>query len=364
MRKFFIFILIVNAFFTQRAAAQGCVAIRGLGAYSCGNGEDVKDSAGWSLTANTRYFKSYKHFVGMAEQKERVELGTEVVNHTFGLDLFFQKHFNRRTSLGFNIPIISNARSSLYEHGGNTGGPSARRTTHSFGIGDIRAALYYWLLEPTKGNKWNVQAGLGIKLPTGDYRYQDYFYRNDSTRTLGPVDQSIQLGDGGTGITLELNGYYAFSHELSLYGNLFYLSNPREQNGVSTARGGISTTAQLLYGSNVMSVPDQYMYRGGVNYMKGKWTASLGLRKEGVPPQDIIGKSGGFRRPGYVISAEPGIAYQTPTATFFFNLPVALQRNRTQSVPDKIRTEKTGTYFKGDAAFADYLINIGVVVRW
>jgi hypothetical protein len=41
-----------------------------------------------------------------------------------------------------------------------------------------------------------------------------------------------------------------------------------------------------------------------------------------------------------------------------------LQRNRTQSVPDKIRTEKTGTYFKGDAAFADYLINIGVVVRW
>jgi hypothetical protein len=41
-------------------------------------------------------------------------------------------------------------------------------------------------------------------------------------------------------------------------------------------------------------------------------------------------------------------------------VPVALERNRIQSVPDKIRTEKTGTYFKGDAAFADYSINFGV----
>jgi hypothetical protein len=28
-----------------------------------------------------------------------------------------------------------------------------------------------------------------------------------------------------------------------------------------------------------------------------------------------------------------------------------------------IRTQKTGVYFKGDAAFADYLINVGMVVR-
>lgn len=363
MKKSIILIAIISINFAQHSHAQGCVAIRGLGAYSCGNGEDIKDFSGWTLTANSRYFKSYKHFVGMVEQKERVELGTEVINHTFGLDLFFQKHFNNRISIGINLPLISNARSSLYEHGGNTSGASARKTTHSFGIGDIRGAVYYWLLDPSKRKKFNLQAGLGIKLPSGDYRYQDYFYRNDTTRTLGPVDQSIQIGDGGTGITLELNGYYAFSHDLSMYANFFYLSNPREQNGVSTARGGVSTTAQLQYGSNVMSVPDQYMYRAGMNYMKGKWTVSMGIRKEGIPSEDLIGESGGFRRPGYVVSAEPGIAYQSRKSTFFFNLPIAMQRNRTQSVPDKIRTQKTGTYFKGDAAFADYLINIGIMVR-
>ena len=189
MKRLFILIAIISIFFEQQSNAQGCVAIRGLGPYSCGNGEDVKDSSGWTLTANTRYFKSYKHFVGMLEQKERVELGTEVINHTFGLDLFFQKHLNNRISFGFNLPLISNARSSLYEHGGNTGGASARKTTHSFGIGDVRGAVYYWLLDPSKGKKWNMQAGLGLKLPTGDFRYQDYFYRNDTIRTIGPVDQ-------------------------------------------------------------------------------------------------------------------------------------------------------------------------------
>lgn len=363
MNRLIILITIVLISAIQQSHGQGCVAIRGLGPYSCGNSEDLKDSSGWTLTANTRYFRSYKHFVGMVEQKERVESGTEVINNTFGLDLFFQKHLNRRTAIGFNVPVISNARSSLYEHGGNAGGPSARRTTHSFGIGDVRAAIYYWLLDPSQGKKWNMQAGLGIKLPTGDYRYQDYFYRNDSTRTLGPVDQSIQLGDGGTGMTLELNGYYSFSHALSLYGNFFYLSNPREQNGVSTARGGVPSTAQLQYGSNVMSVPDQYMYRAGLNYMKGKWTASLGIRKEAIPAEDLIGKSGGFRRPGHAVSVEPGFAYQKSKTTFFFNLPIAMQRNRPQSVPDKIRTQRTGTFFNGDAAFADYLINVGVMVR-
>jgi len=364
MRKYIMLLLVAAFFNVNSIQAQGCVAIRGLGPYSCGNSEAVADSVGWSLTVNSRYFKSYKHYVGMVEQKERVENGTEVINHTFGMDFFFQKVMNRRMSVGFNIPLVGNTRSSLYEHGGNAVGPKARNTTRSFGIGDVRGAFYFWLVDPVKQKKWNVQAGLGIKLPTGDYRYTDYFVRNDTTRVLGPVDQSIQLGDGGTGFTLELNGYYSFSHALSLYANLFYLSNPREQNGTSTARGGVPTAASLSYGSNVMSVPDQYMYRAGFNYMAKQWTWALGFRKEGIPSEDLIGGSNGFRRPGYVVSAEPGVSYDSKKALFFVNVPVALQRNRTQSVPDKIRTQKTGTYFKGDAAFADYLINVGMVVKF
>jgi hypothetical protein len=47
-----------------------------------------------------------------------------------------------------------------------------------------------------------------IKLPAGDFKYQDYFYRKEDSTVLAPVDQAIQLGDGGTGITLELGAFY------------------------------------------------------------------------------------------------------------------------------------------------------------
>ncbi len=45
--------------------------------------------------------------------------------------------------------------------------------------------------------------------------------------------------------------------------------------------------------------------------------------------------------------------------SFYLSVSLAVERNRTQSVPDKIRTDITKTYFKGDAAFADYSINVG-----
>ena len=314
----------------------------------------------WTISINSRYFKSYKHFVGTAEQKERVERGTEVINHNFSSELSMVRQFNQRWSLGLFLPIIHNTRSSMYEHYGNSSrSPNARRSTRSFGLGDIRLAAYYWLLNPARATSANVQLGAGIKLPTGDYRYQDYFWRNDSTRVLGPVDQSIQLGDGGTGLTLEANSFYNFSKKTSFYFNGYYLFNPREQNGVSTSRGGTTPASRVLYGSDVMSVPDQFMSRVGLSYVLRHFSFTGGFRIEGVPAKDMIGGSGGFRRPGYVISAEPAVVYKVRHMQLYFSVPVALKRNRTQSVSDKIQTQLTGIYTQGDEAFADYTINIG-----
>ena len=322
---------------------------------------ETQGHSGWVFALNNRYFKSYKHFVGTVEQKERVEKGTEVINHVFSTEMALTKQFNSRWSFGMFVPVISNARSSMYEHYGNTStSPNARRSTHSFGIGDMRFAAYYWLLDPATATRRNLQLGLGIKLPTGDYRYQDYFHITDSTKRLGPVDQSIQLGDGGTAITLETNAFYSFSRNASLFFNGFYLSNPREQNGVSTARGGTTSASSIAYGSDVMSVPDQFMLRVGASFAAKGFNFSGGMRIEGIPAEDLIGGSNGFRRPGYVISAEPVVAYKIKHTQLYLSVPVAVQRNRTQSVPDKIKTQKTGVYSQGDAAFADYTINFGV----
>ncbi|MGN6166535.1 MAG: hypothetical protein ACTHOF_18535 [Flavisolibacter sp.] len=360
--KKIVFIAIIALLVQQQGKAQGCVAIRSNGGTCTMIGShNEHDASGWTLGINNRYFKSYKHFVGTDEQKQRVQNGTEVINHVFSTELGITRQFNSRWSFGFFAPVISNARSSMYEHyGNNSTSPDARRSTHSFGLGDVRFAAYYWLANPVKASKANVQMGLGIKLPTGDYRYQDYFYKNDSTKILGPVDQSIQLGDGGTGITLELNSFYNISRPVSLYFNGFYLSNPREQNGVSTSRGGAVSAASIANGSDVMSVPDQYMFRVGADYSVNNFTFSGGMRIECVPAKDLIGGSNGFRRPGYVISAEPVVAYKIKKTQLYVSVPYALQRNRTQSVPDQIRTSKTGVYTKGDAAFADYTINFGV----
>ncbi len=349
---------------TYHAQSQGCVAIRSTGGFCTRDQAMEHGSNNWMLSVNNRYFKSFRHFVGKEEQKHRTEQNTEVINYSYTLDLVLTRIFKNGWSLALDVPVISNDRSSLYEHGGNNGGKGARHFTSSFGLGDIRIVGYKWLLDQTKMPKGNIQVGLGLKLPTGDYRYQDYFVKNDSTKVLGYVDQSIQLGDGGTGFTTELNAYYNFNSVIGVYTNLYYLINPREQNGVSTARGGTPSATAIKYGTAVMSVPDQWMIRAGVNATWQNFTLSAGVRKECQPAKDLIGGSMGFRRPGYIVSIEPGLNYQFKKATIYAYVPFAVKRNRIQSVADMLRTEATGVHAQGDAAFADYLVNIGCAFKF
>jgi hypothetical protein len=251
-------------------------------------------------------------------------------------------------------------RSSLYEHG-NTGN---RFATNSFGIGDARVSGYRWMFDPKIAHKGNIQLGLGIKLPTGNYNYQDYFHTKvTDSLVLGPVDQSIQPGDGGTGLTFELNSFYNFSHKLGVYGSFFYLANPREVNGTSTTRGGVASAAAKKYNTDVMSVPDLFMVRTGASYMVQHFNFSGGVRWEALPSKDIIGGSKGFRRPGYIMSAEPAVTYVAKKISVNITVPFALVRNRTQSDADKRQTADTGAFKQGDAAFADYLISAGLTFK-
>lgn len=342
--------------------AQGCVAIKSTGGVcSMLDHPEITDAeGGWIFSSNSRYYRSYKHFIGTQEQTQRVALGTNVINHAYTQDLTLTRVLNSRWSYAIDVPVLDNTRSSLYEHGG-----TERHSTSSFGLGDIRVGAYVWALNPYKVKKFNVQLGLGLKLATGDYKYMDYFYNTgpNGTKLLGPVDQSIQLGDGGTGITTEVNAFYHITNAFNVYGNFYYLINPREQNGVSTARGGTASASAIALGSDVMSVPDQFMIRGGASYSLKKFIFSAGVREECLPSHDLIGGSGGFRRPGYIISVEPGVVYSFNKFSINAFVPVALVRNRTQSVPDEIKTETTGTFTQGDAAFADYAINIGFSFR-
>ena len=355
MKRIYLIIAILVAATCQQTNAQGCVAIKGIG----GICNRPAEGGSWYLDLNNRYFKSYKHFVGKEEQHEREEKGNNVINHSFETDITVTRIFNSRWSMGMTLPILAFTRSSWYEHDGQT-----RHSTESFGIGDIRFAAYRWMFDPKTSHKGNLQLGLGLKLPTGNYSYMDYFYKKADSSILGPVDQSIQPGDGGTGVTFEINGFYNFNHRLGAYGSFFYLSNPREVNGTSTARGGTPNATAKKYNTDIMSVPDLFMTRAGLTYMAQKLSFSGGFRIEGLPSSDLIGGDRGFRRPGYIISAEPGITYMGKRTSVNLFVPFALSRNRTQSNADKRQTADTGVHRQGDAAFADYLINLGITIHF
>ncbi|HWD89156.1 MAG TPA: hypothetical protein VG367_13580 [Mucilaginibacter sp.] len=357
--------LFVFAFFIllnySNVFGQGCVAIRSTGGL-CTMDEHpdstVKQGA-WLFNSNTRYYKSFRHFVGRQEQFQRINpLHNNVINKVVTQDFTFTRMFNDRWALAVDIPGADNSRSQL-----NTT-PGTRFSTHTFGLGDVRATGYYWLFNPAKIHNFNVQVGLGIKFATGADDLQDYFLQPNGTKVLGPVDQSIQLGDGGTGIALEVNTYYNPVKNFGFYGNFFYLSNPRDVNNTFRSTSSATNVTAIATTGNVESVPDQYLVRIGGSYMIDKFDFALGVRDDCLPVRDLFGGSDGFRRPGYILSAEPAITWRVKKMAIYLDVPIAILRDRTQSIPDIRQTELTRVYTHGDAAFADYVVNVGLTYKF
>jgi len=319
-----------------------------------------------------RYQKSDRHFTGNHEDTERQEEGSEVINKANMLELAFTKTLTTRWNFSIGIPYFMLERSNPIRDPsqppnefGNS--PVEQRTiTQARGIGDISLMGLWWAWDTTQ-SRGNLMLGFGVKLPTGDNNVQDTRQvRVDTPGTttepfllanqVSTVDQSIQLGDGGFGVILDLQGFLRFGNNKgAAYLTGAYLINPENDNGVATYRGNAADLLDDTPGSEAyMSVADQYLYRVGATWFPSpKVGLSLGLRWEGIPVHDLVGDSEGFRRPGYAFSYEPGLSYTTGPNTFALNIPIAAHRNRERSVSD---LEDGGA---GDAAFADYVIIFG-----
>ena len=351
----FLFILLSASYIK----AQGCVAIRHFS--SCvGNSleNNVLNKGDVQLGINYRYFKSFRHFRGTEEEPDRITSNTEVVNNSHSTDFFLTYGITERLYSSITLPTVFNSRSSLYEHG-----REERNTTFSRGLGDIRLGAGYWLFDLENHKNGNLAIGLGVKLPTGNYNASDIFYNvgpNDGPQTR-PVDQSIQPGDGGFGFTMDFQLYQKIANGLFSYASGFYLLNPRETNGIRTFR---ETLSPLLENEAIMAVPDQYSIRTGISYSISQTiSSSIGARFDCVPVRDLIGGNNGFRRPGSVLSIDPGVGYNKSNFSFNLNIPFAVRRERPQSITDIQTENSTGSSRHGDAAFADYVINFGVSYR-
>lgn len=259
--KSFFLILIVFSLTTIEIKAQGCVAIRGGSSCSSGYGNTFNLTQGEFLAGiNYRHFKSFRHFRGDHEEPHRVEQGTEVINYSNLLDFNVTYGISNRFYATATIPFVHFDRSSMYEHGGNPpNGLGERHYTSAYGLADIRIGAGYWLFDPIENHKYNYAVGLGFKLPTGKYDYKDTFYnqgpdRNETRVTV--VDQSIQPGDGGFGITLDFQGNHILSEQFVLSTFLYYMLNVTETNGVL-----------IRNGSAEFSSPDQFAALLGVSYI-------------------------------------------------------------------------------------------------
>src|SRR5206468_2726548 len=151
-----------------------------------------------------------------------------------------------------------------------------RDVTQARGLGDITATVRRWMLDSEKHSRGNTWLGLGIKLPTGENNVQGTRRRcprsapelctltnGTLVTTVETVDQSIQPGDGGFGVIVDLLSYYRFARDrLGAYFTGTYLINAEGTSGVPTYRSAA--------GEEIMSIADQYLARAGLAWYPGK----------------------------------------------------------------------------------------------
>jgi hypothetical protein len=331
-----------------KALAQGCVAARGSGIPTAV--DDDGANYPWEASVSYRWFQSDRHYVGVQEQVQRQQQGTQVINRMNLTDFTISHALSPRYSVDLTIPFADNDRSSTVKDSNNV--ILYRYHVQASGVGDIRLEGNALVFDPATSHAGNIQLGLGLVLPTGKDNVTDVFptYNKSLKQVLAvvkTVDESIQPGTGGYGIALSAFGYRNLGSGFTGFASANYVATPQNTNGVNTFRGGYEAIA---------SIADSYLGRIGAEYKTPAEgiSLSLGMRIEGVPVHDLVGGSEGFRRPGYSVDIEPGIIINRGRWSSRLYVPYALQRDRQQSVPDKEETAATGVYTQGDAAFADY----------
>jgi hypothetical protein len=312
----------------------------------------------WQLAATYRTFRADKQYTGTRLNPVVTKLGTNVISELDFLDIGTTYALDNQWSLTLGIPVMIYGSSSRALPASVAGSP---RFVHSAkGLGDITFVARRWVLDTAKYQKGNVALGLGIKLPTGNENAKDLFPAgNGQNLMVRPVDQSIQLGDGGWGVIFDMQAFQRVgSFTVFMQGS--YLANPRARNGTLSPpallnpNGPSAVPFELRYNT----VPDQYLGRVGVTHpvpgISGL-NLLLAARIEGSPQEDLWGETIGFRRPGYGIAIEPGIIYTLPggKTTLAVSVPVTTQVNRqaVEGVP-------------GDATFADYAVFASVTHRF
>lgn len=186
------------------------------------------------MSVGYRYQHSFRHFVGTTEQTQRATQHTQVVNYINLFDVSLTYNFSPRWSMSLSTPIMNATRT--YDHQlfqtllNIPGAPD--QVSHANGIGDIGVSAQFWLLRPPAEKGHNIAFSFGSVFPTGSSDVRDTVNTVSGPQRVY-VDQSIQLGAGGYGITLGTEAYQRLGR-YALFASGTYLLTPQEQNGILT----------------------------------------------------------------------------------------------------------------------------------
>ncbi len=292
----------------------------------------------WQLAADYRHIHADQFFFGSQQstppaqffgQPIIIDIHTVNFNVTYGL--------SDRVILQMTVPVSRGSQSRVYPD-------TARHVARAGGLGDISLVATRWLLDPRQRTAGNVALGLGVKTPTGRNDVRDHFFFADGSSVVHPVDQSIELGDGGWGVILQAQAFRRVASRSYAYFTGSYLVSPRNQSDVTRAPAGQPNAAVRI------SVSDVYTARIGLTYgilPEQGLSVSLGGRIDGIPWHDLISGSDGFRRPGYVIFADPAIVLQRGPNTVTVSAPV---RSFVRLASRSAITNSGGTLGSGDLA--------------
>jgi hypothetical protein len=297
----------------------------------------------WQIDFAFRRLSADRWYVGSSINENAAPFGHSLYVNINSFTVTANYGITDRLSTSMTFPYSYGTHSRYYQD-------NIRHEVQASGIGDLSFVGTYWLWDPKHPSRGNLSIGLGTKSLSGDNAVSRNWYFKNGTIGRMPVDQSIQLGDGGWGVLFQTQMYRRVFKSWYAFGQGWYLMTPKDTTNVGSPYPGVP-----------LSVPDIYSIRaGGASNIKGArgLFANLGIRIDGIPLSDLVGGSSGFRRPGYSLYLDPGVSYVHGRNTFTFNIPVMVHQDFMRSHID-MQLNRTGG---GD--LAKYLIIAQYSVRF
>lgn len=324
-------------------AAQGCEPIRFTVPVTLGGaGEAYQPARAWQATLAYRRLLSNEWFIGTEESGSSAPGGAPPIFEVHTVIAAMSYAFSDRFRAAVSVPFSTGSFSRRW-------GDGAIHEQTASGIGDITVTGDVWLRNPRTSPRGNISLGLGVKAPTGSHDKPSTFWTAGGPVDF-PADQTIQPGDGGWAVQLQLQAFQELGDRAALYAFGSYMASPKANTEIT---GGPvpSPLAALKW-----SVPDVYSARVGMAFdllPDQGLSVSLGARVDGIPVRDLFGggDEGTIKRTSYIIYADPGMSFTSGKNTVTVSVPWRLGLNRTKSL-----TEQLPGALPNAGGFAKYLV--------